>query len=122
MKLRLWLGLALLVGQVTPDLKVEPTQIAPAARAVGAHQPAGKWEIYAIRFGVLPSFQVSGLVAGADSSRRLDIPVMVWLLKGSNGRNVLVDSIDRSSSTGGRPATFDRPRTRSRQRASSPKR
>ena len=50
------------------------------------------YELYAVRFGTIPAFQVSGLVAGADSSRRLDIPVMVWLLKGSNGRNVLVDS------------------------------
>ena len=50
------------------------------------------YHLYAVRFGVIPSFQVSGLVAGADSSRRLDIPVMVWLLKGSNGRTVLIDS------------------------------
>jgi hypothetical protein len=50
------------------------------------------YELYAVRFGTIPAFQVSGLVAGADTSRRLDIPVMVWLLKGSNGRNVLVDS------------------------------
>jgi glyoxylase-like metal-dependent hydrolase (beta-lactamase superfamily II) len=50
------------------------------------------YEIYAIRFGVLPAFSVSGLVSGADASRTLDIPVMVWLLKGSDGRRVLVDS------------------------------
>jgi glyoxylase-like metal-dependent hydrolase (beta-lactamase superfamily II) len=50
------------------------------------------YEVYAVRFGVLPSFRVSGLVTGADPSRTLDIPVMVWLLKGSNGRRVLVDS------------------------------
>ena len=49
------------------------------------------YELFAIRFGVIPAFQVSGLVAGADQSRRLDIPVMVWLLKGEN-RRVLVDS------------------------------
>jgi glyoxylase-like metal-dependent hydrolase (beta-lactamase superfamily II) len=55
-------------------------------------QPAPTYEVYAIRFGVIPQFAVSGLVAGADPSRRLDIPVMVWLLKGSNGRRVLVDS------------------------------
>ena len=38
--------------------------------------------------------RVSGrqLVAGAERGRTLDIPVMVWLLKGSNGRQVLVDS------------------------------
>jgi glyoxylase-like metal-dependent hydrolase (beta-lactamase superfamily II) len=50
------------------------------------------YEAYAVRFGVLPAFPVSGLVAGADRSRTIDIPVMVWLLKGSNGRTVLIDS------------------------------
>jgi len=62
--------------------------------AVGLRQPSASpgFEIYAIRFGVLPAFAVSGLVAGADPGRRLDIPVMVWLLKGSGGRRVLVDS------------------------------
>ena len=50
------------------------------------------YEVFAVRFGVLPAFPVSGLVAGADRTRTLDIPVMVWLLKGSNGRNVLVDA------------------------------
>jgi glyoxylase-like metal-dependent hydrolase (beta-lactamase superfamily II) len=54
--------------------------------------PTVTYEAYAIRFGVLPAFRVSALLAGADPARRLDIPVMVWLLKGSNGRNVLVDS------------------------------
>ena len=50
------------------------------------------YEAFAIRFGTLPQFRVSGLIAGADANRRLDIPVMVWLLKGSNGKRVLVDS------------------------------
>jgi glyoxylase-like metal-dependent hydrolase (beta-lactamase superfamily II) len=64
-----------------------------AALAAAARQAAPvTYEIYAIRFGVLPAFPVSGLVAGAERGRTLDIPVMVWLLKGSNGRNVLVDS------------------------------
>jgi len=66
-----------------------------ASVAVGATAPAAQpvtYEVYAIRFGVLPAFPVSGLVAGADKSRTLDIPVMVWLLKGSDGRRVLVDS------------------------------
>lgn len=57
-----------------------------------APQDPVTYEVYAIRFGTLPQFRVSGLVAGADPTRRLDIPVMVWLLKGSNGRRVLVDS------------------------------
>jgi glyoxylase-like metal-dependent hydrolase (beta-lactamase superfamily II) len=55
-------------------------------------QSAVTYEVYAIRFGTLPQFQVSSLVAGADISRRLDIPVMVWLLKGSDGKRILVDS------------------------------
>jgi glyoxylase-like metal-dependent hydrolase (beta-lactamase superfamily II) len=50
------------------------------------------YDAYAVRFGILPAFQVSGLVAGADRARTLDIPVMVWLLKGSNGRTVLIDA------------------------------
>jgi glyoxylase-like metal-dependent hydrolase (beta-lactamase superfamily II) len=50
------------------------------------------YEIYAVRFGTLPQFRVSGLIQGADPSRRLDIPVMVWLLKGRDGKRILVDS------------------------------
>jgi glyoxylase-like metal-dependent hydrolase (beta-lactamase superfamily II) len=50
------------------------------------------YEAFAVRFGILPAFSVSGLVAGAERDRKLDIPVMVWLLKGSNGRTVLIDS------------------------------
>jgi glyoxylase-like metal-dependent hydrolase (beta-lactamase superfamily II) len=57
-----------------------------------AGQDQVTYEVYAIRFGTLPQFPVSGLVAGADKSRRIDIPVMVWLLKGSDGRRVLVDA------------------------------
>jgi glyoxylase-like metal-dependent hydrolase (beta-lactamase superfamily II) len=50
------------------------------------------YEVYAVRFGVLPAFGINGLVAGGDPARKLDIPVMVWLLKGSDGRRVLMDS------------------------------
>jgi glyoxylase-like metal-dependent hydrolase (beta-lactamase superfamily II) len=50
------------------------------------------YEIYAISYGVIPDFPVSSLVAGADKSRKLDIQMMVWLLKGPGGRNVLVDA------------------------------
>lgn len=66
--------------------------IVAAIALMTAQGPDASYELYAVRFGIIPAFQVSGLVAGADPSRRLDIPVMVWLLKGSNGRNVLVDS------------------------------
>src|SRR4051812_25947213 len=50
------------------------------------------YEVYAVRYATLPSFRVSGLIAGADTSRRMDIAMMVWLIKGPAGRNVVVDA------------------------------
>src|SRR5262249_26035859 len=50
------------------------------------------YEVYALSYGVYPNFPVSGLVAGAEKDRKIDIQMMIWLLKGSNGRNILVDS------------------------------
>ena len=50
-----------------------------------------KYEVYAIRYATIQDFAVSGLVAGADKSRKMDIAMMVWLIKG-DGRNILVDS------------------------------
>jgi glyoxylase-like metal-dependent hydrolase (beta-lactamase superfamily II) len=40
----------------------------------------------------LANFPVSSLVAGADRSRRLDIAMMIWVLKGADGRIAIVDS------------------------------
>src|SRR5204863_2300863 len=37
-------------------------------------------------------YKASGLIDGADTSRRLDLAMTVWLLKGPDGRNVLVDA------------------------------
>ena len=50
------------------------------------------YEVYAISYGIIPDFPVSSLVAGADKSRKLDIQMMVWLLKGPGGQNILIDS------------------------------
>jgi glyoxylase-like metal-dependent hydrolase (beta-lactamase superfamily II) len=54
--------------------------------------PAMAQEVYAIRYGTLKNFPVAGLVAGADTSRRMDIALMIWLVKRPDGRNVLVDA------------------------------
>src|SRR5580692_2563791 len=54
-------------------------------------QPKPQYEIYAIRYATVPGFAVSGLVEGADASRKLDIAMMVWLIRG-NGHNILFDS------------------------------
>ena len=49
-------------------------------------------EIYAIRYGSLPNFPVAALIAGADTSRRLDVALTLWLIKAGDGRTVLVDA------------------------------
>ncbi len=59
----------------------------------GAPAPAGpEYEVYAIRYATAPGFAVSSLVAGADPARTIDIPFMIWVLKGPDGRNILVDA------------------------------
>lgn len=50
------------------------------------------YDAYAIRYATVPNFHVSGLILGADTSRKMDIAMTVWLLKGSDGRNILVDA------------------------------
>jgi glyoxylase-like metal-dependent hydrolase (beta-lactamase superfamily II) len=54
-------------------------------------QSKPNYEIYAIRYATIPDFPVSDLVAGAEPERKLDIAMMIWLVRG-NGRNILVDS------------------------------
>ncbi len=54
-------------------------------------QAKPQYEIYAIRYATLPGFPVAELVTGADPARKLDLAMMIWLVRG-NGRNVLLDS------------------------------
>ena len=49
------------------------------------------YEVYAVRYATLPGFRVSGLLAGADTSRRMDLAMMVWVIRGG-GRTILVDA------------------------------
>jgi glyoxylase-like metal-dependent hydrolase (beta-lactamase superfamily II) len=51
-----------------------------------------RYEVYAVRYGTVERFPVAALVAGADTSRRADIAMMVWLARLPGGRNVLVDA------------------------------
>lgn len=60
-----------------------------ASAALAADAP--QYEVLAIRYGTVPDFPVSGLVKGAEADRKMDIAMMVWLIRGG-GRNVLVDS------------------------------
>lgn len=54
-------------------------------------QPKPQYEIYAIRYATIPGFPVSELVTGADPARKLDIAMMIWLVRGDR-HNILVDS------------------------------
>jgi glyoxylase-like metal-dependent hydrolase (beta-lactamase superfamily II) len=54
-------------------------------------QSKPQYEIYALRYATIPDFPVSSLVAGADRARKLDIAMMIWLVRGG-GHNILVDS------------------------------
>lgn len=58
--------------------------------AVLAAQPKPDYEVYAVRYATIKDFSVSGLVAGADRARKMDIGMYVWLVKGG-GHNVLFD-------------------------------
>ncbi len=49
------------------------------------------YEVYAIRYATIPAFPVAGLVEGADKERKLDIAMMVWLIRGG-GHNIVVDT------------------------------
>jgi hypothetical protein len=76
------------VDHTSPIMK--PISVLAAAISLGVAttgnieaQPT--YEVYAIRYATLPQFSVSGLVAGAEPGRRLDIAMMIVLLKGSNG-------------------------------------
>lgn len=60
-----------------------------AAGATAQSKPS--YEIYAIRYATIPGFPVSELVAGAAPDRKIDIAMMIWLVRG-DGRNILVDS------------------------------
>jgi glyoxylase-like metal-dependent hydrolase (beta-lactamase superfamily II) len=63
-----------------------------SARPAPSATRAPLWEVYAIRYATVPSFPVSALVEGADTTRTLDIAMTFWLLKGPGGRRVLVDA------------------------------
>jgi glyoxylase-like metal-dependent hydrolase (beta-lactamase superfamily II) len=73
-------------------------------------QASGLFEVYAVRFASLSSFRVSSLVADADPSRRLDIAMMIWVLR-SPDRVVLVDAGFHREKfmTQWKPASFVRP-------------
>jgi glyoxylase-like metal-dependent hydrolase (beta-lactamase superfamily II) len=63
----------------------------PSLSGQSAAARSAPYEVYAIKYAELPDFPVAGLIAGADKSRKMDIAMLIWLVRG-NGRNILVDS------------------------------
>jgi glyoxylase-like metal-dependent hydrolase (beta-lactamase superfamily II) len=66
-------------------------QTAPHASGNQPKAASPQYEVYAIRYATIPDFPVSALVKGADKERKIDIAMVVWLVRG-NGRNILVDA------------------------------
>jgi glyoxylase-like metal-dependent hydrolase (beta-lactamase superfamily II) len=50
------------------------------------------YQVYAVRYATLTDFPVSALVQGAEPGRKLDIAMTMWVLKGPDGRTILVDA------------------------------
>lgn len=79
------------------------------APASAAPRPTA-WTLDAIRYATVPAFPVHELVQGADTTRTVDIAMMVWLLR-SPGRRVLVDAgfYRQKFLDSWKPADFARP-------------
>jgi glyoxylase-like metal-dependent hydrolase (beta-lactamase superfamily II) len=60
-----------------------------AGIAVAGNSP--EYTIQAIRYATSPGFPVSGLVVGAPKDEKVDIAMVIWLIRGG-GRNILFDS------------------------------
>ena len=51
-----------------------------------------RYEVYAVRYGTCPGCPVSFFVQGAEPQRKVDLAMTFWVLKGPDGRTVLVDA------------------------------
>jgi glyoxylase-like metal-dependent hydrolase (beta-lactamase superfamily II) len=73
--------------------------LAAACRAKASMPQAGgapiarpTYEVYAVRYATIKDYPLRGLLAGAERGKTTDLAMMVWLLKGSDGHEVLVDA------------------------------
>ena len=81
---------------------------APLAEARAGEPP--RYEVYVVRYATMPGFGVANLVQGADRERTLDIAMTIWVLRGPDGRTVLVDAgCYRPPFVEGRLADYTRP-------------
>ena len=64
---------------------------APAPSPSPSPSTVPAYSIQAIRYGTIRSFPVSALVMGAPEEEKIDIAMVVWLIR-DGGHNVLFDS------------------------------
>lgn len=62
-----------------------------AAMMVPGTSPGPIYQVYAVEYARLVGFGANNLVLGADSARKIDGSMMVWVIKGE-GRVILVDA------------------------------
>jgi glyoxylase-like metal-dependent hydrolase (beta-lactamase superfamily II) len=67
-----------------------PRTMGPVMRDAGTGQ-RDVYAVDAVRYATIPGVPLSALVAGGDTSKRVDIAMTVWLVRGT-GRTVLVDA------------------------------
>lgn len=60
--------------------------------STAANQAATTFEVYAISFADMGDRPLSAFVSGADSTETVHVHCMMWLLRGTDGRRVLVDA------------------------------
>ncbi len=58
---------------------------------IGAAFQGPQYTIQAIRYGTIPQFPLSGLVVGAPKAERMDIALVIWLIRGEQ-RTILLDT------------------------------
>jgi glyoxylase-like metal-dependent hydrolase (beta-lactamase superfamily II) len=86
-------GFHRLLGRATAGLLLAGVIAAAGCRSPRATPAATPtYAAIALRFAILPAFRVRSLVAGADTSRRLDIAMTVWALRAPDGKTVLIDA------------------------------
>src|SRR6266516_6764804 len=73
-------------------LAILSTTIILTPHSAAQPQSHPTYEVYALSYGVYPDFPVSALLAGADKTRKIDLQMMIWLVKGPGRQNILVDT------------------------------
>jgi glyoxylase-like metal-dependent hydrolase (beta-lactamase superfamily II) len=71
-------------------------------------QVSDKYEVYALKYIDEGKFSAKDAIVGGSDKDSVDCGDMIWLLKGSNGKNILVDAGNIDSSKG-LPKSYLRP-------------